>query len=270
MPAKRNTTTNKKKSTAQTRKEKNEKRRKPRANAQEKRKHNRRTDFERERDRILIGDLYLKGKTTREIAQELNSRKGVTYTLTHTTVNNDLHITQGLWRKRAQSQYDEEVAKLLAGYDLQLRELWEALEESKKPEVVTRYYLKGKAKRKAVNSDDKDLVEEYETLEKDGKVVPVLRTERTRVASVPILTLIKSVMKDKAALIAANRMLSGGNGGGGLPNDTPQIGGEGEYVPPTPEFIDNASLETIEKIVHGDLNLINFDNVDTEDAEIVE
>lgn len=89
-----------------------------------------RTEFERERDLHLTTQLYLKGKTQAEIAEELNvSREQIKY---------DLAIIQKRWRTDTTINLDEAKQKELARIDNLERTYWEAWERTLEEKTKTR------------------------------------------------------------------------------------------------------------------------------------
>jgi hypothetical protein len=89
-----------------------------------------RTAFERERDLHRTAQLYLKGRTQAEIAEELNvSREQIKY---------DLAIIQTRWRSDTTINLDEAKQKELARVDHLERTYWDAWERSLEGKVKTR------------------------------------------------------------------------------------------------------------------------------------
>jgi hypothetical protein len=99
-----------------------------------------RTQFEIQRDRKDISELYLQGKTQFEIAEELNRRYcppeqelkpgGVRYTLTRQTISRDLLAIQSEWMAHSLQNFNELKAKELAKLDRLELEYWRAWERS--------------------------------------------------------------------------------------------------------------------------------------------
>ncbi len=89
-----------------------------------------RSSFERERDLHLTTQLYLKGKTQAEIAEDLNvSREQIKY---------DLDIIQKRWRTDTAINLDEAKQKELSRIDTLERTYWEAWEKTLEEKTKTR------------------------------------------------------------------------------------------------------------------------------------
>lgn len=217
-----------------------------------------RSEADKERDKLVIADLHLQGFSYRMIADELNGRKGVQYKISHETVRTEFNAIRQEWKARTMLKYDEHIVEMVAQLDLAIREAWKAYMKSTEPEVVTTYYYKGLRKRKKVKEEDLD---DYREEERKGNIKKISKSVRTRFGSPSLLLTVKSLIKDKATLLAAN-LPSVNNGGG--------EGGVG-YVPPVnPALVESLSERQIAKIVHGeDAGFIDFENMDTEDAEII-
>ncbi len=89
-----------------------------------------RSNFEREKDLHLTTQLYLKGKTQAEIAEELNvSREQIKY---------DLAIIQKRWREDTTINIDESKQKELSKIDNLERTYWEAWDRTLEGKTKTR------------------------------------------------------------------------------------------------------------------------------------
>lgn len=85
----------------------------------------------------LVARLYLQGFSQRQIAERLNSRRGITHKVTHVAVHNDIKKAQELWLASAIVDIDAFKAAQLAKLDLIEAEAWEAWEKSKGTKVTT-------------------------------------------------------------------------------------------------------------------------------------
>ncbi len=81
-----------------------------------------RTDFERERDRAEVAELYLKQWTQQEIADKLD--------LSRVTVGADLKFIQKSWRESSLIDMNEAKQRELERIDKLEREYWRAWEKS--------------------------------------------------------------------------------------------------------------------------------------------
>ncbi len=89
-----------------------------------------RTEDEVIRDYPTISELYLKGKTHQEIAEVISADPERPYTLTRTTISNDLVAIRRLWAENATADIQELVNKQLATLDNLEAETWRAYERS--------------------------------------------------------------------------------------------------------------------------------------------
>ena len=90
-----------------------------------------RKPIERARDRRLIAPMYLIEKISQgEIAERLNARGDVAYTITQQTVSNDLKALENEWLQAGLMDLDEAKARELARIDALECEYWEAWRES--------------------------------------------------------------------------------------------------------------------------------------------
>lgn len=96
-----------------------------------------RTVSERARDIALTAKYYLQGHSMRSIADKLNSRAGVTYTITYKSVHNDIMASQDLWLASAIIDLDAFKAQQVAKLDLVEKEAWDAWEKSKANRIRT-------------------------------------------------------------------------------------------------------------------------------------
>ena len=86
-----------------------------------------RTNFQIERDRREIADLYLQGWIQADIAAHLNEDEETRgYTLTQQMISYDLARLQEQWRESALIDIDEAKARELAKIDRLEREYWRA------------------------------------------------------------------------------------------------------------------------------------------------
>lgn len=69
-----------------------------------------RTERERERDKPLITDYYLKGYSYREIAQNVSATVGNGYSISHVTVANEINALIDEWRENSISDIERRKA----------------------------------------------------------------------------------------------------------------------------------------------------------------
>lgn len=84
---------------------------------------------QREQDLLFIEGLYVKGKSQREIAQELSAARD--YTVSHKTVGRDIAALLSRWRETACREINELKAAELARLNRLEREAWDEWERSK-------------------------------------------------------------------------------------------------------------------------------------------
>ena len=97
------------------------------------RKSKLRTVAERERDLALAAELYLKGKTYKEIAAEINAvnaQNGSKYRLTDRNINADIRTIHSRWTQSYLVDFDSAKAKELAHIDKLEQQYWNAWERS--------------------------------------------------------------------------------------------------------------------------------------------
>jgi len=100
------------------------------------------------RDRRLIAHLYLNEKISQpEIAEQLNDREGITYTLTQQMVSYDLTALQAQWLKAALMDLDEAKAQELARINRLELEYWAAWERSCENAEIETKKAKGKVQQ---------------------------------------------------------------------------------------------------------------------------
>lgn len=85
-----------------------------------------RTTTERERDRRLIAEYYLTGRSIYQITDELNARQDVTYTLSSKQVWYDLRLIRERWVKSGLRDFDRAQAQELERIDRLEQEHWAA------------------------------------------------------------------------------------------------------------------------------------------------
>jgi hypothetical protein len=85
-----------------------------------------RTTTERERDRRLIAEYYLTGRSIYQITDELNARQDVTYTLSSKQVWYDLRLIRERWVKSGLRDFDKAQAQEIERIDRLEREHWAA------------------------------------------------------------------------------------------------------------------------------------------------
>lgn len=97
----------------------------------------RRTDDERDRDKPFIARNYLEGKTIRAIAVLISEDPERDYTVSHTTVGNDLMEIREDWRNSALVDMNAKIGEELAKIDLVELRAWEGYERSIGESVTT-------------------------------------------------------------------------------------------------------------------------------------
>jgi hypothetical protein len=88
-----------------------------------------RRDTSREKRRLLVAELYIKGWTQAAIAQQIGTKQP--------TISNDLRAIRKMWRQSQIRDFDEAVARELEKIDRVEREAWEAWERTKQPHEST-------------------------------------------------------------------------------------------------------------------------------------
>ncbi|QEL18296.1 helix-turn-helix domain-containing protein [Limnoglobus roseus] len=83
-----------------------------------------------EQRRLLASRLYLRGKSLREIADELG--------VSHTQVRRDLDAVRAEWLAEGKANVDEAVARQVARYEHLIALAYRAFDESRGTHVVTR------------------------------------------------------------------------------------------------------------------------------------
>lgn len=107
----------------------------PNADGSPKRK-NRRSPLQRYKDRAIVSELYMRGKTIIEIVEIMRTQYGEE--ITFSNVKNDLIAMRDNWRNAALMDFDTALSKELARLDQLERTYWSAWELSlKKKEIAT-------------------------------------------------------------------------------------------------------------------------------------
>ncbi len=78
--------------------------------------------------REQVAELFLSGRTMRQIAQELGIALG--------TVHNDMQVIEKQWMKRTNDSYNRYVSRIISKLDLIEKQAYEAFEESQGETVV--------------------------------------------------------------------------------------------------------------------------------------
>lgn len=99
----------------------------------------RRTDEERERDRVLIARMYVRGKSQHEIRMELNTLYPPERFLSAKAIHLDMKAIQDMWRNSTLYDFNAAKMKELARIDEAEREAWDAWERSKEKHVRVEY-----------------------------------------------------------------------------------------------------------------------------------
>ena len=100
----------------------------------------RRTVEERERDRVLIARMYVRGKSQHEMTAELNKLYPEKQ-FTSQTIQNELQDIRNLWLSSTMIDFNAAKVKELARLDEAEREAWEAWERSKEKQVKLEYLV---------------------------------------------------------------------------------------------------------------------------------
>lgn len=87
-----------------------------------------RTKGEREIDLIAIAEMYLKGETYQSIATQISAQRD--YSISRSTVFNDLQVLQARWKESQLVDFDEAKAKELTRIDKLEAEYWFAWSRS--------------------------------------------------------------------------------------------------------------------------------------------
>ncbi len=95
------------------------------------RKSNKRDSNEIARDRYLVAGLHAKGMSLHQIANELNNRHGITYTISPSTVSRDYQANIKVWREKALIPTAADVEEQLVAVRQTKLEAWAAWERSK-------------------------------------------------------------------------------------------------------------------------------------------
>jgi hypothetical protein len=90
------------------------------------------------RDRIIIAELHLKGKTQMEILAKLNGDKSRGYTLSQPIISYDLAAIHAEWSVQCIQNYHEAKAVELAKINHLEREYWQAWERSQTSRTTSR------------------------------------------------------------------------------------------------------------------------------------
>lgn len=90
------------------------------------------------RDRALVAEYHLKGLSLRQIADELNNRPSVPYTVSESTVQRDYQANIMAWNEQAAELTGADVQEQLLRLNFVEQEAWAAWERSKKPAEQTK------------------------------------------------------------------------------------------------------------------------------------
>lgn len=97
---------------------------------------NKRCETDLAKDRAEISELYLSGKTMRQIAVIISAKRP--YTLSRNAIMQDIKAVRADWRERAVMNIGEHIEEQLAKIDRAESEAWDAWERSKQEAVTTR------------------------------------------------------------------------------------------------------------------------------------
>ena len=131
-----------------------------------------RTNNEVERDRLLIAQYEEQGLSNQRIADRLNARPDVVYTLSASTIARDKEKNLEYFREKALIPTTESVNRQLLRIGLIEREAWEAWERSKEPLLEVREIQKIREWIEETDDDQKIehskmVLEVIDTLKKD-------------------------------------------------------------------------------------------------------
>jgi hypothetical protein len=98
----------------------------------------RRTDEERERDRVLIARMYVRGKSIHEMMLAINALYPER-PVSSKAISLDLNAIRDAWLRSSLLDFNEAKAKELAGIDEAEREAWDAWERSKEKHMRLEY-----------------------------------------------------------------------------------------------------------------------------------
>lgn len=104
-----------------------------------------RTEFQIERDRRDIADLYLQGWTQARIAEHLGTLGGRKYMLSRQQIGYDLKKVQEDWRTSALIDIDDAKARELAKVDKLERTYWDAWVRSCEDTTKTEHFESGES-----------------------------------------------------------------------------------------------------------------------------
>jgi hypothetical protein len=103
------------------------------------------------RDRVLIAEYYLQGKTQNQIVEILNNDTTRGYTLTQAIISRDLKAIQSEWLVKSLTDFNQARANELAKIDALEREYWRGWERSRQSKTVSKS-KKEESKRKSKQS----------------------------------------------------------------------------------------------------------------------
>ncbi len=106
----------------------------PAKNPRKKRTSGKRTAEQRDADKRFCTELFVKGYTYRQIAEELNEHNremGMEYTLTYKTIYEDINAVLIEWKKERFENIENYIQLELKKLDKMEIELWQAWERSK-------------------------------------------------------------------------------------------------------------------------------------------
>jgi hypothetical protein len=96
-----------------------------------------RTKLEIERDRALMAELNSAGKTDQQIAEILNAREDVGYTLARRTITKDRNDVLDNYNETHQSETKKAIAKRLKQVEKAIEAAWDAYLASLEPAIST-------------------------------------------------------------------------------------------------------------------------------------
>lgn len=102
---------------------------------------NKRSEQEKENDRVLIASLFLQNYTMKGIADKVNEKNlqaGLGYTLSFQQIHADIKIIMDGWREERMTYIDERISIEIAKLDRIEAECWAAWEASKIGKLKTR------------------------------------------------------------------------------------------------------------------------------------
>lgn len=119
------------------------------------------------RDRALVAEYHLKGMSFAQIAEALNSRPGIHYTISDSTALRDYNANIEMWNERTMETTGADREEQLLRLQMVEAEAWSAWERSKKPAEQVKEVEKLREMGESDDPRDRDLV--IESIERISK-----------------------------------------------------------------------------------------------------